>query len=202
MDVGGLRKAIIRAKNIVKVKTSVEKRLDKIEKNHDSEVANLKTEIINLEDVVSGLKMENINLKDVVSGLKEVVSNLKEAFRKESSDRDDYQFRIFRGNLLMDLMRKLFPDEAKKAAHQNTNPKWSSFAENLKEADFKKATKDFNVSEDSAQVMKVLQKFTVVSSLEIPELSATKSDVYSYLASLSETATNLPTIPNTTWLVY
>lgn len=124
---GGLRRAIRRTRNILKVKTSVETRLDKIEKNHGSEVANLKTEIFSLE---------------------KVVSNLKEAFRKELSDRDGFQFMVFRGNLLMDLMRKLLPDEARKAAHKNTNPRWSTFAENFKEADFKNATKDFNVSKE------------------------------------------------------
>lgn len=72
----------------------------------------------------------------------------------------------------MDLIKKLLPDEASKAAQKDTETDWSSFAENYKETDFKNATKHFNVSEDSTEAMKILQNFHYVSFQENPGFCA------------------------------
>lgn len=96
-------------------------------------------------------------------------SDLKIQNQTTIEDSMAYEFRIFRGHLLMHLIKKLCPKEAKKARYRPTSTKWSTMAENYAEADFIKATKKFNVCKNSAQMMKIFQSFGTVSLSENPE---------------------------------
>lgn len=113
---------------------------------HSSLKEEFETQIPDLKEKSNALVKQNLDLKERVQEL-----------AKESVYRDEYQFKIFRRN------KKLLAEEANKAAQRNTYTKWSFFAENFTETDFKKATKNFNVSNDSAQVMQVFQNFGLVS---------------------------------------
>ncbi|MCJ1422587.1 hypothetical protein MMC29_000467 [Sticta canariensis] len=109
---------------------------------HSSLKEELETQSSDLKGKSNALMKRNLVLKERVQELTKV-----------SVDCDEYQFKIFRGN------KKLLPEEANKAAQRQNHAKCSSFAENFTEIDFKKATKNFNVSNDSAQMMQVFQNF-------------------------------------------
>ena len=122
--------------------------------------------------------------------LKERVQELT----KDSVDRDEDQFKIFRGT------KKLLPKEANKAAAQrHTHAKWSSFAENFTEPDFKKATKNINVCNDSAQMMQVFQTVGRASPCEnlASFFCGESQDSTNVLASMSWNATKQHTRVNT-----
>ena len=69
----------------------------------------------------------------------------------------------------MDLIKKLLPKKAKKARRRLTIASWSTMAKSYAEADFKKATQNFDVRNDSAQMMRIFQSFRSVRLSENPK---------------------------------
>lgn len=125
-------------------------------------------------DIIKDLRIELTEVRSIaVAALKKV-----DGLEHELRERDDYLFKFFRGNLLIALIKKLLPEEVNNAASRSTKIKWTTLAENCWEDDFKKATRDYNVSEDSAQVMEIFKSFQSVCLVEIPKFSAVKSGVY------------------------
>ena len=119
---------------------------------------------------IKGLRNSAEKAKTTISNLmaenKSTISSLMEKFNAMETRSNDKQFRMCRGNLLMDLIKKLLPKEAQKAGPRPNGTRWSTLAENYAEVDFKKATRNFNVCNDSAQMMQVFQSFGTVSLSE------------------------------------
>ncbi|MCJ1429882.1 hypothetical protein MMC29_007797 [Sticta canariensis] len=112
----------------------------------------LETQFADLERKLSKLSIAQRDLETQIADFK----------RRSSFVCNEYQlrtFRICRGNLLMDLIKKLLPRKAKKARRRPTIARWSTMAKNYAEADFKKATQNFDVCNDSAHMMRILQGF-------------------------------------------
>lgn len=126
-------------------------------------------------------KKQNKDFTEEISALKTHNSYMEKQVQDLTNDsiaRYDYQFTIFRGNILLDLIRKLLPEEAKQARHRATGIKGSTLAENYAEADFKEATKKFDVCNESAHMMEIFQKFGSVSLFGMPRALIIKSTVY------------------------
>ena len=103
-----------------------------------------------------------------VAAQAEAASEWSQALENELSLHEDL-FDIFRGNLLVDLIKKQLPEEASNLLNGRI------LLKNYKEANFKKATKNFDVSKHSAQVMEALENFQMVSLLKYPDIFAEKS---------------------------
>lgn len=83
------------------------------------------------------------------------------------------RFIMCRSNLLTALVKKLFRDIVKKTARGRTSQeddnaghkitKLAALAGSFREADIKKATKDFEISQNSKEVVRVLKKYSQVS---------------------------------------
>ncbi|MCJ1423492.1 hypothetical protein MMC29_001376 [Sticta canariensis] len=148
------------------------------EVENQSTISNLMAEnqsiISNLMEKFDTREAENrSNISNLMVENQSTISSLMEKFNamhtnmngqvqivtEDSIARNDVQFRMCRGNLLMDLIKKLLPKEAKKSGHRPNSTRWTTMAENYAEADFKKATQNFNVCNDSAQMMQVFQSF-------------------------------------------
>ncbi|MCJ1422854.1 hypothetical protein MMC29_000734 [Sticta canariensis] len=108
-----------------------------------------------ITEEINAMKTQNSYLG---KRLQDTTNDLRDA-TNDSIARYDFQFTIFRGNILLDLIRKLHPDEAKKAGHRASGTRWSTIAGNYAEADFKEATKNYDVCNDSAHMMEIFQKF-------------------------------------------
>lgn len=162
MEVGGLQNAL-RRKETDHERLSKELRQDR--ENHKYSMAELEKRL------TSNLTSKHAIL---VNQMQVVIDDLE----KRLSERDNHQYALFRGNLLLDVIQKLLPNEVNKAHnkahHTTTVTKWSKLAGDFKEKDFKRATKGLPVSKDSAWVMEVFQEFQLVSILENPEFSAVK----------------------------
>ena len=120
------------------------------------------------------LKNQNKDFTEKINALEKQVQDTT----NDSIARYDYQFTIFRGNILLDLIRKLLPEEAKKAGHRASGTRWSTLAKNYEEDDFKRATKNFEVCNESAHMMEIFQNFGSVSLFGMPRALIIKSTVY------------------------
>ncbi|MCJ1427910.1 hypothetical protein MMC29_005816 [Sticta canariensis] len=87
------------------------------------------------------------DLQTVKLQLADLEQKMDESIARDEYQLNEYQlrtFRICRGNLLIDLIKKLLPEEAKKSGPRPTSTRWSTMAENYAEADFKQATQNFD----------------------------------------------------------
>ena len=168
MEIGGLRSTL------TKERKNKEKEVAGLEKSLTDEKKDKEDSIAQLREDIKELRLELAEARSIAVAAFKKVDDLEEELR----ERDDYLFKIFRGNLLMDLIKKLLPEEVNKATPRSAKTKWTTLAENFGENDFKKATRDYNVSKDSAQVMELFKGFHLVSLVEKPKLFAVKSSVY------------------------
>lgn len=168
MEIGGLRSTL------TKERKDKEKEVADLERSLADEKKDKEDSISQLREDIKELRLELAEVRSIAAAAFKKVDDLEEELR----ERDDYLFKIFRGNLLMDLIKKLLPEEVNKATPRSTKTKWTTLAENFGEDDFKKATRDYNVSKDSAKVMEVFKGFHLVSLVENSKFFAVKSSVY------------------------
>lgn len=109
-------------------------------------------------------KEARIEAKEATAKMKKMAMTSKRA--------QIFRFKMFKSNLLTEFVKKL-DSVAKKstlnktiqagndAGHQGS--KWAQLASSFREADIKKITKDFEISQKSNSVMKVLERYSEVS---------------------------------------